>query len=404
MEPESTVRERAPRAGVREDYTASLEAKVPHTDPPWASILTHHGAGRAGAYQIVRGQVRDDVSEEDMLKVVAWADQVHTHKHGADTHLVALRRDAPAPRTRVALHLGLFLAACASTVVAGGFLAGTDVLDTVSRQIGGQWFPVPTGVRGSALAAGLPFAIAFIGVLLGHELGHYFAARRHRIPVSLPYFLPCPPYISLVGTLGAFIRLHGPMVRRSVLFDIGVAGPVASFLLSLPLLLVGLGLSETIATSDAGLRPFLVHFLDVPVEIGSNVVLHAATLIAVPGFESGNTVLLHPLAFAGWLGIFVTALNLVPLGQLDGGHILYALAGPRQRAFALAFVLLMLPLGFVWWGWWLWGVVALVVGRGRLAHPPVLMEEVPLERGRRILGWATIAIFFLSFSPAPLQL
>ena len=339
-----------------------------------------------------------------MLKVAAWADQVHTHQHGDAARLVALRREAPAPPQRFALHAGLFLLAFASTMVAGGFLAGTDVLDTVSRQIGGQWFPVPTSVRVSALGAGLPFAVAFIGVLLGHELGHYFAARRHRIPVSLPYFLPCPPYISLIGTLGAFIRLHGPMVRRSVLFDIGVAGPVASFLLSLPLLVIGLGLSETVATTDSGLHPFLVRFLDTPVELGNNVVLHAATLIAVPGFESGNTVLLHPLAFAGWLGIFVTALNLVPLGQLDGGHILYALAGPRQRAFAMAFVLLMIPLGFVWWGWWLWGAVALVVGRGRLAHPPVLMEEVPLGTGRKVLGWVAIAIFFLSFSPAPLQL
>ncbi len=387
-----------------EKATVSREAKVPDSDPPWTSILTDHGAGRAGAYQVVRGQMRNDVSEEDMLKVVAWADQVHTHEHGDATSLVALRRDGPAPPQRLLLHLGLFLAAFVSVAVAGGFLAGVDVLGTVSRHIGGQWFPVPTSLRIPALGVGLPFAIAFVGVLFGHELGHYFAARRHRVAVSLPYFLPCPPYVSLVGTLGAFIRLHGPMVRRSVLFDIGVAGPIASFLLSLPLVMIGLGLSETIAGSDAGLHPFLVRFLDQPIRIGNNVVMQAAALIAVPGFENGDTVLLHPLAFAGWLGIFVTALNLVPLGQLDGGHIIYALAGSRQRTFALAFVALMLALGFVWWGWWLWSAVALVLGRGSLAHPPVLMEEVPLERGRRILGWAAIAIFLLSFSPAPLQL
>ena len=387
-----------------EKATVSQEAKVPHSDPPWTSILTDHGAGRAGAYQVVRGQMRDDVSEEDMLKVVAWADQVHTHEDGDAASLVALRRDGPAPRQRLLLHLGLFLAALASASVAGGFLAGTDVLDTVSRRIGGQWFPVPTNVSITALGLGLPFAAAFIGVLLVHEMAHYFAARRHRVAVSLPYFLPCPPYFSLVGTLGAFIRLHAPMVRRSVLFDIGVAGPIASFLLSLPLVMIGLSLSETVPTGDAGLQPFLVRFLDQPIRIGNNVVMQAAALIAVPGFESGNTVLLHPLAFAGWLGIFVTALNLVPLGQLDGGHILYALAGPRQRTFALAFVALMLALGFVWWGWWLWSAVALVLGRGSLAHPPVLMEEAPLERGRKILGWAAIVLFLLSFSPAPLQL
>lgn len=387
-----------------EKATVSQEARVPDSDPPWTSVLTDHGAGRAGAYQIVRGQMRDDVSREDMLKVVAWADQVHTHEHEGTASLVALRRDGPAPPRRPLLHLGLFLAAFLSATVAGGFLAGTDVLATVSRHIGGQWFPVPTSMSIPALGLGLPFAVAFIGVLLGHELGHYFAARRHRVAVSLPYFLPCPPYFSLVGTLGAFIRLHSPMVRRSVLFDIGVAGPIASFLLSLPLVMIGLGLSETIPTGDAGLYPFLVRFLDQPIRIGNNAIMQAGALIAVPGFENGNTVLLHPLAFAGWLGIFVTALNLVPLGQLDGGHILYALAGSRQRVFAVAFVALMLALGFVWWGWWLWSAVALVLGRGSLAHPPVLMEEAPLERGRRFLGWAAIVLFLLSFSPAPLQL
>ncbi len=339
-----------------------------------------------------------------MVNLVAWADQVHTHANGSHTELVAFRREAPSPPDRLLIHLLLFLAALASALVAGGFLAGTDVLGTRFREIGGSWFPVPTGLRFAGLGTGLPFAIAFIGILLGHELGHYFAARRHRVPVSLPYFIPFPPYFSLVGTLGAFIRLRGPMIRRSVLFDIGVAGPLASFVLSLPVLAIGLNLSEVIPASDPGLYPFLIHFLDQPIRIGSNVILHVAATLTLPGFDPGSTVILHPLAFAGWLGIFVTALNLIPLGQLDGGHILYAIAGPRQRAFGMAFVVLLLPLGLVWWGWWLWGGIALVLGRGKVAHPPVLMEEVPLGRGRTVLGWAAIALFILSFSPAPLEI
>lgn len=307
-------------------------------------------------------------------------------------------------RNSPALHLGLFLAALGSAIVAGGFLAGIDVLDTRFARIGGSWFPVPTGFRVAELAVGLPFALTFVGILLGHELAHYFTARRNRVPVSLPYFIPFPPYFSLVGTLGAFIRIRGLIPRRSVLFDIGIAGPVASFLLSLPALLIGLRLSEALPGGEEGAYPFLVHFLTEPVWIGSSALLHASAVLTVPGFESGSAVLLHPLAFAGWLGIFVTALNLLPLGQLDGGHILYALAGPRQRAVAQAFLVLMAPLGFVWWGWWLWGGVILLLGRGRVAHPPVTNEEEPLGRGRTILAWASFALLLLTFSPAPLRL
>lgn len=325
------------------------------------------------------------------------------------------RKPAPAPgvpacrtgsgmRDHPVLHLFLFVAAFAGAIIAGGFLAGTDVLDTRLVQIGGSWFPVPTRIAAAEMAVGLPFAIAFVGILLGHELGHYVAARRNGVPVSLPYFIPFPPYFSLVGTLGAFIRIRGRIARRSVLFDIGVAGPVASFLLSLPVLLVGLRLSEVVPGSGAGLHPFLVHFVDQPVRIGSSALLQAAAILTVPGFEAGSTVLLHPLAFAGWLGIFVTALNLLPLGQLDGGHILYALTGPRHRAIGMAFLLLLLPLGLIWWGWWVWGGVVLVLGRGKVTHPRVTREGEPLGIGRTILGWASLALLLLSFSPAPLRL
>lgn len=313
---------------------------------------------------------------------------------------------APArtPHRPLVLHLFLFLAALSSAVVAGGFLAGTDALDTRFAEIGGGFLPVPTAIRFSELGTGLAFGVSFIGILLAHELGHYFLARRHGVGVSLPYFIPFPPYFSLVGTLGAFIRLRGPIASRPVLFDIGVAGPVASFLLSLPLVAVGLALSEVVASPEGATYPFQVLFLDRPVWLGSTALLRLVTAATVPGLEAGQAVLLHPLAFAGWLGIFVTALNLIPLGQLDGGHILYALVGSRQRSLAMIFIGLLIPLGFVWWGWWLWAAVALAVGRGRVAHPPVQREELRLGRGRTILGWAALAVFILSFSPAPLRL
>lgn len=372
--------------------------------PPWIDILESHGAGRAGAYRVIRGRIRPGVSNEDMGKVAEWADQVQTLQYGSETELVAVRREAPPPRDNLSLHLLLFAAALGSAVVAGGFLAGTDLLDTRFAEIGGTRLPVPTEVRFAEMSVGLPFALAFIGILLGHEMGHYVTARRHGVHASLPYFIPFPPYFSIVGTLGAFIRLRGPMMRRSVLFDIGVAGPLASFLLSLPLLFAGLRLSEPVPAADPGLYPFLVHFAGEPIRIGSNAILQSAAALSVPGFDAGSAVVLHPLAFAGWLGIFVTALNLIPLGQLDGGHILYAVAGTAQRRLGRVFVLILLLLGLVWWGWWLWAGIALALGRGRTAHPPVLVEEVPLGRGRRILGWTALALFVLSFSPAPLQL
>ncbi len=377
---------------------------MPAAEPAWDDLLADGATGRTGRSRVVRGRLRSGVSEEDMRKIAQWADQVHTRAGADGTELVAVRHEGSPHRDNVALHLVLFAAALGSAVVAGGFLSGTDVLDTRFARIGGVWLPVPTGFEAGEMPAGLAFGLAFIGILLGHEMGHYLTARRHGVPVSLPWFIPFPPYFSLVGTLGAFIRLKGPMMRRSVLFDIGVAGPLASFALSLPVLFAGLRLSESMWTADGGLYPFVVHFAGEPIRIGSNILLHFAAAGLVPGFEEGSAVLLHPLAFAGWLGIFVTALNLLPLGQLDGGHILYAVAGARQRAFTVAFIAVLVPLGLLWWGWWLWGGIALALGRGRLAHPPVLVEDVPVGRGRTTLGWAALALFALTFSPAPLEL
>ena len=377
---------------------------MPAADPAWDNLLVSRGVGRAGGYRVVRGRLRPDVSAEDLDKIAKWADQVPTRAVGDETELVAVRREAPPHRDSLALHLFLFVAALGSAVVAGGFLSGTDILDTRFSRIGGVWLPVPTGFEVGEMVVGLAFGLTFIGILLGHEMGHYLTARRHAVSVSLPWFIPFPPYFSLVGTLGAFIRLKSPMMRRSVLFDIGVAGPLASFALSLPVLLLGLSLSEVMGTTDGGLQPFVIHFAGEPIRIGSNILVHLAAAGVVPGFEEGSTVLLHPVAFAGWLGIFVTALNLMPLGQLDGGHILYAVAGARQRAFTIAFIAVLVPLGFLWWGWWLWGVIALALSRGRLAHPPVLVEDIPVGRGRTILGWVALVLFAISFSPAPLEL
>ena len=207
---------------------------MPVADPAWDALLGKHGMGRVGGYRVVRGEIRPGISEEDMKKIADWADQVHTRTRAGETELVAVRRDGPPHREKLVMHLLLFAAALASAVVAGGFLSGTDVFDTRFAQVGGVWLPVPTGFAVGEMVVGLTFGLTFVGILLGHEMGHYLTARRHGVSVSLPWFIPFPPYFSLVGTLGAFIRLRGPMMQRSVLFDIGIAGPLPASRCSCP--------------------------------------------------------------------------------------------------------------------------------------------------------------------------
>jgi membrane-associated protease RseP (regulator of RpoE activity) len=308
-------------------------------------------------------------------------------------------------RDRWALHIALFLLTLLTTLGAGAYLRGIDPF-TYFRFSERSWVPLPVGVDFPALWTGAVFAVPFLGILLAHESGHYIAARRHKIPVTPPYFIPFPPWYSVVGTLGAFIRIKGPTVRRSVLLDVAAAGPIASFLLSIPALLVGLRLSGPAVAGDATLlTPFVVRFAGETVRLGNGPLLHLLGKLYFPQMFGFVPIELHPLAFAGWLGLFVTALNLLPLGQLDGGHILYCLwEQPGQVRAAGLFVAALVPLGFVWWGWWLWGGAALLVNRGRLRHPPVVQPAVPLTPLRAFLARAAIVIFFLTFVPVPLHL
>ena len=378
-----------------------MEVKVP--EPAWDQWFSEVKVGRTGPYQVVRGRWRGEAGSDLPPAITEWADRVHLDPAGEGADVLAMRRLTPMEPDRYLFHCLLFALAFLSATVAGGFLLGVDALATKFADIGGTWMPVPTRVSPSLLSVGLPFSVGFIGILLGHELGHYFAARYHKIPVSLPYFLPFPPYFSIVGTLGAFIRLRGPMVNRSVLFDIGVAGPFVSFVLSIPVLVVGFRMSEVIPAQGVETYPFLIEFLGEPMRVGTSPLIQFLALQTVPGFGDSVALLLHPLAFAGWLGVFVTALNLLPLGQLDGGHVLYAILGPLQRWLGWGFVVLMVPLGFNWWGWWLWGGIAVAVSRGRVAHPPVLMDQTPVGWKRQVLGWLAIVVFLISFSPAPLS-
>jgi membrane-associated protease RseP (regulator of RpoE activity) len=239
----------------------------------------------------------------------------------------------------------------------------------------------------------LLLAAAYTAVLLiilgAHEMGHYRACRRNGLSATLPFFIPAP---TLIGTMGAFIRIRSPITDRRTLFDVGASGPLAGFALAIPALAIGLALSRIVPALPPGQsivfgEPLLVKIL--------------GALILGP-VAAGSDVLLHPLAFAGWVGLLVTAMNLFPIGQLDGGHVLYALAGRRARIAGWSFLVLLTALGvFFWAGWLLWALLVFLVIRTK--HPPLWDETSPLGRKRLILSILLLAVFLLSFTPAPIK-
>jgi membrane-associated protease RseP (regulator of RpoE activity) len=234
------------------------------------------------------------------------------------------------------------------------------------------------------LAPGLPFALTLITILLAHELGHYLTCRYYGIDASLPFFLPAP---TLIGTLGAFIRIRSPIIWRRQLFDVGVAGPVAGFVFVVPALAIGIAYSKIIpgiaAQSDFIFSTPLLQRM-----------LEAAIFPGVPAAD----IFLHPIARAAWVGLFATALNLMPIGQLDGGHILYSFVGHHHRLLTNLFILALIPLGsFYSWSWFFWAALLFILGR---KHPKIY-DATPLGSGRLQLGILALLMFIVSFSPTP---
>lgn len=299
-------------------------------------------------------------------------------------------------RERWWLHAALFLATFLTVWMAGAMLAGVAPAGPAIRlrELAGagralvEWM-----VR---LRPGLEFAMGLMAMLLAHETGHYLTARHYGINASPPYFLPAPPLWNFVGTFGAFIRLRSPVVDRQQLLDVGAAGPWAGFVVATIMLVTGLLVSQPVPALHAS-APQLVMIGGTPLYLGDSMVMAAARAL----FADGNVVLLHPLALAGWLGMLVTMLNLLPLGQLDGGHVLYALLGRRQVWVARVAWLGLLALGPWFWGWYVWAAFTLLLGRGSLAHPTVLDRYRRLPAKRRPLGWASAALFVLTFTPVP---
>lgn len=289
---------------------------------------------------------------------------------------------------RLWLHGLLLLLTLATTTVVGARLALSFAQNAPAFVLEEDFFFLARIIdQPSLLWSGLPFSLTLLAILLAHEFGHYIACWYYRIDATLPFFLPAP---TLIGTFGAFIRIRGPIYSRRQLFDIGVAGPIAGFIFLLPALGIGLALSKIV--------PGIANQGDLM--FSNPALLILAQKLIFPGVAEAD-IYLHPVARAAWVGLLATALNLLPIGQLDGGHILYSFTSRWHRGLSQAFSFLLAAIGIIfgWLGWILWAGFFLFTG---LRHPPII-DEMPLQTGRRRLAFIAIAILVLSFTPVPVR-
>jgi membrane-associated protease RseP (regulator of RpoE activity) len=295
-----------------------------------------------------------------------------------------------ATRTRIpGVNLILFGLTLLTTTMAGAYMAGATL----------PWSEPATALM--ELRKGLSFSLPALAILLSHEMGHYVFARRNGVDVSLPYFIPAPlPSFFFFGTFGAFIRMRTQPRTRRVMFDVGAAGPWFGVIIAIPAVIVGLMLSnvQPLDRAAGGLN------------LGDSILFWGLARFVLGVDPNSVSVILHPIALAGWLGLFVTTLNLLPVGQLDGGHVTYALLGSRWHRFisraliigcvGLAIVPALLGRDF-WGGWMLWAVLLLMLGIG---HPATIDADTPLDKRRRVAAWLTVALFVATFTPIPISL
>jgi membrane-associated protease RseP (regulator of RpoE activity) len=283
---------------------------------------------------------------------------------------------------RLLLHLWLFLATVVTTIIAGALIAT------------GVFFPdnlIILYLNPGLIYKGIAFSFTLIIILFSHEMGHYLISRLHRLDVSLPYFIPAPPPF-IIGTFGAFIRIRSPIQDKRALLDVGCSGPLIGVLAAIPVLVVGLKLSTIKQIPGGGLGLIL----------GEPLLFQIVSHLTLGPLGPDTHIIMHPVAFAGWIGLLVTALNLFPVGQLDGGHVAYALFPEHHRRISLTCLLLLVVCGLMFWqGWLIWALVLYFLG---FRHPPPHHYWVPLDGRRRLLGFVTILVFVLTFTPSPFRL
>ena len=292
---------------------------------------------------------------------------------------------AEPPRKRSWRHILLFALTVLTTT-----LVGADHFASFYMDFGNQRLDL-SGVR--LFLNGLWYSASILAILGAHEFGHYYACRYYRVDASLPYFLPAP--LPLTGTLGAFIRIRQMIPTKRELFDIGIAGPIAGFVVAVPVLLVGMSLSRL-----TPLPPDTSGF----VELGEPLLFKGVAWLFWGTPPEGYSINMHPMAFAAWFGLLATALNLFPIGQLNGGHISYAVLGRKSTLVTLATVVALIGLTFVSTSWLVWTVltVVMLVAFGP-RHPKTFDEHVPLDRGRKLLALFAVLMFVLCFTPAPIE-
>lgn len=295
----------------------------------------------------------------------------------------------PDPRERrqpIWRHVGLFVLTVVTTTIVGADHFGSFYLDFGNRVI----MDLTTT---QVFLNGLWYSASILAILGAHEFGHYYACRYYGVDASLPYFLPAP--FPLTGTLGAFIRIRQTIPSKRELFDIGIAGPIAGFIVAIPVLLLGMSMSRV-----SQLPPDTSGF----VELGEPLLFRAAAWLFWGTPPEGYSINMHPMAFAAWFGLLATALNLFPMGQLDGGHISYAVLGRKSTIVTFGTVIALIGLTFISSSWLVWTVVTVVmlVAFGP-RHPRTIDEDVPLDPARRWLAFGALVMFIVCFTPAPIE-
>lgn len=289
------------------------------------------------------------------------------------------------PRHRYWLHLLLLLLTLITTSVVGaglaiGFAEGRpfNIDDIYGYDLAWR--------QPAYLLQGLPFSLTLVGVLLVHEMGHFLTARYYRVDASLPYFLPVP---TLIGTFGAFIRIRSAILSKRILFDVGIGGPLAGFAALILPLIAGVSMSKVLpGVAGAG-----------DVVFGTPLLVRAMEWAMFPGVPVEN-IYLHPVARGAWVGVLATALNLLPIGQLDGGHILYAFLGERTKYLSWALVAVFIPMGFIYaYSWLFWAAILFFFG---MKHPS-LVDPTPIGPGRTKLALLALFILVLCFTPSPIR-
>lgn len=278
---------------------------------------------------------------------------------------------------RYTIHIVLFLVTLATTIVAGMVQENVDPLK-----------------HPELFYRGVPYAVTLLTILFCHEMGHYCTARYYGMDVSLPYFIPAPP--PFLGTLGAFIRMKSPPEHRRALLYVGAAGPIAGFCVAVPAIIYACATSPVQSMTALGPGQH-AQFIAYGEPLLFQIVAH----FVVGTLPHGNYLALNSIGFAAWFGLLVTAFNLLPIGQLDGGHILYALWGQRARSFSWLMIGILLALGYLWPGWFVWAFLGWLTSR---RQPLILDQESPLNRHSRVIAGIALTIFILCFMPVPFSI